>query len=138
MAGVAVVGQPGRQRLSDLAGYAGGGGGDGSGVGGGDVLKHSDGAWLRAAGGAEAMCTHLGPVRSELEIAHEGLNAGTDGLTALAELGPVRASWERRFEAARAECGALAGKLRAVVRLQGGTDEAVKASLVSVACGGER
>ncbi|MER5361546.1 hypothetical protein [Streptomyces sp. NPDC002785] len=84
------------------------------------------------------MVTHLGPVKSELEIAHEGLRAGTVGLTALAELGSVRESWERRFEAARGECGALAGKLRAVARAQGETDEIVKASFAPVAVGGER
>ncbi|MFE3907639.1 hypothetical protein ACFXPY_47430 [Streptomyces sp. NPDC059153] len=129
MAGVAVVGQPGgRQRLSDLAGEAGGGGRD--------VLKHSDGVWLRAAGGAEGMCTHLGPVKSELETAHEGLLAGTGGLTALAELGSVRESWVRRFEVARGECGALAGKLRAVARAQGETNETVKASFAPVASPG--
>lgn len=86
----------GRQRLSDPVGEAGGGG---------DVLKHSDGAWLRAAAGAEGMHTHLGPVKSELETAHEGLLAGTAGLTALAELGAVRESWERRFESARGSAG---------------------------------
>ncbi|MFJ1550312.1 hypothetical protein [Streptomyces sp. NPDC088246] len=129
MAGVAVVGQPGgRQRLSDLLGEAGGAGRD--------VLQHSDRVWLRAAGGAEGMCTHLGPVKSELETAHEGLLTGTGGLTALAELGSVRESWVRRFEVARGECGALAGKLRAVARAQGETDETVKASFASVAPSG--
>ncbi|MFH8474483.1 hypothetical protein [Streptomyces sp. NPDC018000] len=128
---MAVVGQPGgRQRLSDLAGEAGG---DGR-----DVLKHSSGVWTRAAGGAEGMVTHLGPVKSELEAAHEGLRAGTVGLTALAELESVRNSWERRFEAARRECAALAGKLRAAARAQGETDETVKASFAQVAAGGER
>ncbi|MEU9622338.1 MULTISPECIES: hypothetical protein [unclassified Streptomyces] len=123
------MGQPGgRQRLSDPVGEAGGGG---------DVLKHSDGAWLRAAAGAEGMHTHLGPVKSELETAHEGLLAGTAGLTALAELGAVRESWERRFESARGECGALAGKLRAVARTQGGTDETVRASFAPVAGGAQ-
>ncbi|MFE4334879.1 hypothetical protein ACFRQM_37395 [Streptomyces sp. NPDC056831] len=129
MAGVAVVGQPGgRQRLSDLLGGAGGVGRD--------VLQHSDGVWLRAAGGAEGMCTHLGPVKSELETAHEGLLAGAGGLTAPAELGSVRESWVRRFEVARGECGALAGKLRAVARAQGETDETVRASFASVAPSG--
>ncbi|MFF1504589.1 hypothetical protein ACFVZR_33080 [Streptomyces sp. NPDC058316] len=128
MTGVTVVGRPGgRQRLSDLAGLKSGGDGD--------VLRHSDGPWLRAAGGAEAMRTHLGPVKTELETAHEGLLAGTAGLTALAELGAVRESWERRFEAARGECGALAGKLRAVARAQGETNETVKASFAPVAGG---
>ncbi|MFD7429543.1 hypothetical protein ACFV6Z_21265 [Streptomyces sp. NPDC059818] len=125
VSGVAVVGQPGgRQRLSDLA--AGGGGG-------GDELRHSDGVWVRAAGGAEGMAVHLGPVRTELEVAHEGLLAGTTGLSALAELGAVRESWERRFESARRECESLAGSLRTVARAQGETDETVKSSFTAVA-----
>lgn len=78
------------------------------------------------------MCTHLGPVKSELETAHEGLLAGTGGLTAMAELGVVRESWTRRFEAARGECRALAGKLRAVAWIQGEMDEAVRSALASV------
>ncbi|MCX5110503.1 hypothetical protein OOK13_18475 [Streptomyces sp. NBC_00378] len=98
----------------------------------GGVLKHGGGVWLRAAGGVEGMCTHLGPVKPELETAHEGLLAGTGGLTAMAELGAVRESWTRRFEAARGECRALAGKLRAVARIQGGTDETVRSALASV------
>lgn len=125
MSGVAVVGQPGgRQRLSDLG--AGG-------AGGGDELRHSDGVWVRAAGGAEGMAVHLGPVRTELEVAHEGLLAGTAGLSALAELGTVRESWERRFESARRECGSLAGSLRTVARAQGETNETVKSSFSAVA-----
>lgn len=76
---------------------------------------------------------HLGPVRSELAAAHEGLMAGTAGLSALAELGSVRASWERRFETARHECGSLAGNLRAVARAQGDTNETVKSSFAPVA-----
>ncbi|WP_240802791.1 hypothetical protein [Streptomyces sp. A0642] len=121
-----------RQRLSDLAGGGGGQAGGGGPVGG-DQLRHSDGAWLRAAGGAEGMGAHLGPVRTELATAHEGLMAGTAGLSALAELGSVRESWERRFETARHECGSLAGSLRAVARAQGETDETVKSSFAPVA-----
>ncbi|MFG2559149.1 hypothetical protein [Streptomyces sp. NPDC048496] len=121
----------GRQRLSDLGGA--GGAGDGAGGGGRDVLKHSDGPWLRAAGGAESLHTLLGPVKTELDRAHEGVVAGTVGLEALAELGSVRESWQRRIEAARGECGSLAGKLRAVVRVQGVTDETVKSSFARAA-----
>ncbi|MFC3232341.1 hypothetical protein [Streptomyces nitrosporeus] len=95
-------------------------------------LRHSDGPWLRAAEGAEALRTHLAPVREELAAAHQGLTAGAGVLTALAELGAVRTSWERRFTAAQRECAGLAGKLRAVVREQAGTDEAVGSSLTSV------
>jgi len=122
---MAAVGRPGGlQRLSDLAG--------GSSGGGQDVLVHGDGAWLRAAGGTEGLCTHLGPVRTELETAHEGLSSGTSGLTAPAELRAVRESWARRFEAARGECGALAGKLRDVVQGQRETNETVKESFTAV------
>ncbi|WP_392671835.1 hypothetical protein [Streptomyces sp. LN785] len=119
----------GRQRLSDLGG-AGGTGGTG---GGGHDLRHSDGPWVRAAGGAEALHTLLGPVRAELDTAHEGVVAGNAGLAALAELGAVRESWQRRFEAARGECGSLAGHLRDVARAQHATNEAVKASFAPVA-----
>ncbi|MFI6894602.1 hypothetical protein ACIBM4_10865 [Streptomyces sp. NPDC050256] len=79
------------------------------------------------------MGVHLGPVRTELATAHEGLLAGTVGLSALAELSAVRESWERRFETARRECGALAGNLRAVARAQGETNETVKSSFAPVA-----
>ncbi|MCX4675462.1 hypothetical protein OG413_09030 [Streptomyces sp. NBC_01433] len=111
-----------RQRLSDLAGP----------TGGGAELRHSDGPWTRAAGGAEALRTHMGPVKAELEAAHEGLVAGAGALVALAELGAVRDSWERRIEAARGECDDLAGKLRAVARTQCETNEAVKSAFAPV------
>lgn len=79
------------------------------------------------------MGVHLGPVKTELATAHEGLIAGTVGLSALAELGPVRESWERRFESARRECASLAGNLRSVARAQGETNEGVKSSFAPVA-----
>ncbi|WP_443054432.1 hypothetical protein [Streptomyces sp. NBC_00683] len=113
-------GVAGVQGLSDPVGPAGGGGRE--------QLRHSDGPWLRAAGGAEALRTHLGPVPSELALAHQGLTAGAGDLSALAELGTVRTSWERRITAAQGECASLAGKLRAVARIQGATNEAVRSS----------
>ncbi|MDQ0794944.1 hypothetical protein [Streptomyces sp. B1I3] len=127
VSGVSVV-----RRLSDLAGPGAGGGLQ--------VLRHSDGPWLRAAGSAEGLGTQLGPVRAELAAAHEGLIAGAGALKALAELDAVRESWQRRIEAARGECGSLAGKLRAVARAQGETNEAVRSSFAPVAArpGGER
>lgn len=97
------------------------------------VLRHSDGPWVRAADGAEALRTHLGPVPAELAAAHKGLTAGSGALSALAELGTVRASWERRFAAAQGECASLTGKFRAVARTLGGTDETVRSSFTSVA-----
>ncbi|MER5555652.1 hypothetical protein ABT001_28935 [Streptomyces sp. NPDC002793] len=108
-------------------------------TGGGDRgprLKHSDGPWLRAAGGAEELVTQLGPVRGELSLAHQGLMAGAGRLTALAELAAVRESWERRIQAAQGECGSLAAKLRDVARTQGATNEAVRSSFAGVRTGG--
>ncbi|MGW0788553.1 hypothetical protein ACWD04_09900 [Streptomyces sp. NPDC002911] len=102
----------------------------------GPRLKHSDGPWLRAAGGAEELVTHLGPVRGELGRAHQGLMAGAGRLTALAELAAVRESWERRIQAAQGECGSLAAKLRDVARTQGATSEAVGSSFAAVAVPG--
>ncbi|MYQ49886.1 hypothetical protein F558DRAFT_01344 [Streptomyces sp. AmelKG-A3] len=101
------------------------------------VLRHSDGPWVRAADGAEALRTHLGPVPAELAAAHKGLTAGSGALSALAELGTVRASWERRFAAAQGECASLTGKFRAVARTLGGTDETVRSSFTSVAARAE-
>ncbi|MFT9789495.1 hypothetical protein ACMZ5E_25150 [Streptomyces rhizosphaericola] len=81
---------------------------------------------------------HLGPVEAELERAHAGLMAGAGELSALAELGAVRASWERRIETARDECRSLAGKLRAVAVTQSTVNEVVKGAFdgVRVAGGG--
>ncbi|MDF6019780.1 hypothetical protein [Streptomyces sp. JH34] len=119
--------------LSDRVGPPSGGGDCGQ------TLRHSDGPWLRAAGGADELVTHLGPVRHELDLAHQGLMAGAGRLTALAELAAVRDSWERRIQAAQGECGSLAAKLRDVARIQGGTNTAVGSSFDSVRlCEGEK
>ncbi|WP_327116329.1 hypothetical protein OG206_15320 [Streptomyces sp. NBC_01341] len=119
------------ESLSELAGPRG------EGEPGG-VLKHSDGPWLRAARGADELVSHLGPVHSELATAHEGLTDGAGQLSALAELAAVRESWERRIQAARGECGSLAGKLRSVAQAQGATNEAVRSSFApEVPRGGE-
>lgn len=124
--GVTAVGQPndGWGRLGAPSGPAG--------AAGGEDLRHSGGPWQRAAGVADRLVTHLGPVKSELEAAHRGLIAGAGALDALAELGAVRTSWERRIEEARGECGSLAGKLRAVVRSQVQVNEAVKSGFDGV------
>ncbi|MEW1615033.1 MULTISPECIES: hypothetical protein [unclassified Streptomyces] len=135
MGGVSVLEQPG----GDRPWWWGEPRGDAeSGKGGGD-LKHSDGPWLRAARGAEGLVAHLGPVTAELGRAHQGLAAGTGALSALAELGTVRGSWERRIEAARDECRSLTGSLRAVAAIQSEVNEAVKGSFgrVRVAGAGE-
>ncbi|MFE3472849.1 hypothetical protein ACFXOI_14585 [Streptomyces bacillaris] len=81
---------------------------------------------------------HLGPVQAELGRAYSGLMAGAGELSALAELGAVRASWERRIETARDECRRLAGKLRAVAVTQSVVNETVKGAFdgVRVAGGG--
>ncbi|WP_203181624.1 hypothetical protein [Streptomyces pratensis] len=113
------------QGLSDPAGLSGGGDC-------GQRLKHSDGPWLRAAGGAEELVAHLAPVRHELVLAHQGLLAGAGRLTALAELAAVRESWLRRIQTAQGECGSLAAGLRDAARIQGATNEAVRSSFAAV------
>lgn len=133
MRAVSVIGQPqGRQTLRDLAeqqpvhGHDTDGPADGPGPGpgpgagrgpGGSVsgharLQHSDGPWFRAAGGAEALHTHLAPARAELEKSHEGLLAGESAghFAVLRELAAVRESWVRRVGTAQGECGSLAGE----------------------------
>ncbi|WTA90686.1 hypothetical protein OG323_17510 [Streptomyces cyaneofuscatus] len=134
VSGVGVLAQPGGDRpwwwVEPREGT------DGGGAGGGGDLKHSDGPWMRAAGGAEGLVAHLGPVKAELGRAHQGLTAGAGELSALAELGTVRASWERRIETARDECRSLAGKLRAVTATQSEVNEAVKGSFDRVRVAG--
>ncbi|XKK44367.1 hypothetical protein HFP70_18845 [Streptomyces sp. ARC14] len=137
VSGVGVLAQPGGDRpwwwVEPQGGTDGGGGG---GAGGGGDLRHSDGPWMRAAGGAEGLVAHFGPVKAELGRAHQGLTAGAGELSALAELGTVRASWERRIETARDECRSLAGKLRAVTVTQSEVNEAVKGSFDGVRVAG--
>ncbi|MFJ1799985.1 hypothetical protein [Streptomyces sp. NPDC088180] len=87
MGGATVVGQP-----DDVWGRPGATAEPAGAAEGGD-LRHSGGPWLRAAGAADQLVTHLGPVKGELEAAHRGLVAG-----ALDALGAVRASWERRIK----------------------------------------
>ncbi|MFI7238857.1 hypothetical protein [Streptomyces cyaneofuscatus] len=137
VSGVSVLAQPGGDRpwwWVEPSGGSGGGAGGGAAVGGGD-LKHSDGPWMRAAGGADGLVAHLGPVKAELGRAHQGLTAGAGDLSALAELGTARASWERRIDTARDECRSLAGKLRAVAATQSEVNEAVKGSFDRVTVG---
>ncbi|MFE9461880.1 hypothetical protein [Streptomyces californicus] len=75
--------------------------------------------------------TLLGPVGADLGAAHRGVTAA-GALSALAELGVVRASWERRIEQARGECGSLAGNLREAVRGQSRSNETVKSGFDGV------
>ncbi|MFD3409472.1 hypothetical protein [Streptomyces cyaneofuscatus] len=138
MSGVGVLAQPGGDRpwwWVEPRGGNGGGAGGGGAVEDGD-LKHSDGPWMRAAGGAEGLVAHLGPVKAELGRAHQGLTAGAGELSALAELGTVRASWERRIETARDECRSLAGKLRGVTVTQSEVNGVVKGSFDGVRVAG--
>ncbi|MEU3002328.1 hypothetical protein ABZ684_33065 [Streptomyces sp. NPDC006995] len=71
-------------------------------------------------------------MKGELEVAHQGVTAGAGALSALAELAAVRASWERRIQDARQECGSLGGKMRAVVKVQAQGNEAVKSGFDGV------
>lgn len=130
--------------MAGMAGYSGGlraladeaGAGPGaSGVASGERLRHSDGPWNRAAGGAEVTRTQLAYVKAEFETAHEGVAGCAEGLGVLAVLGTVRTSWERRIEAARDECGSLAGRLRAVAVTQGEHDTAVRSGLAGIDVG---
>lgn len=124
----------GLQALADEAGAAG----SASGVASGERLRHGDGPWTRAAGGAEVMRTQMSHLKAEFETAHEGVAGCGDGLSVVAVLGTVRTSWERRIEAARDECGSLGGRLRAVAKTQGEHDAAVRSGLAGVDAGAGR
>ncbi|MFD3487670.1 hypothetical protein [Streptomyces sp. NPDC058665] len=118
----------GLRALADEAGA----GPEVSGAGPGERLSHSDGPWTRAAGGAEVMRTQLACLKAEFETAHEGVAGGGEGLSVVGVLATVRTSWERRIEAARDECGSLAGPLRAVARTQGEHDTAIGSGIAAV------
>ncbi|MFC9747179.1 hypothetical protein [Streptomyces niveus] len=120
----------GLQALADEAGGAGGASGE--------RLRHSDGPWTRAAGGAEVMRTQMSCLRAEFETAHEGVPGCGNGLSVVAVLDTVRTSWERRIEAARDECGSLGSRLRAVAKTQGEHDGAVRSGLAGVDAGAGR
>ncbi|MFD3519165.1 hypothetical protein [Streptomyces sp. NPDC058653] len=130
-----------------MAGYSGGlraladeagAGPEASGAAAGERLRHSDGPWTRAAGGAEVMRTQMAYLKAEFETAHEGVAGGGEGLSAVRALAIVRTSWERRIEAARDECGGLAGPLRAVARTQGEQDAGTRSGIAGVDAGAGR
>ncbi|GGK19302.1 hypothetical protein GCM10011583_58940 [Streptomyces camponoticapitis] len=133
--------------MAGMAGYSGGlraladeagEGPGGSGAATGERLRHSDGPWTRAAGGAEVMRTQMAYLKAEFETAHEGVAGGGEGLGVVGALATVRTSWERRIEAARDECGSLAGPLRAVAGTQGEHDTAIRSGLAGVDAGAGR
>ena len=81
-----------------------------------EAQRRTVAAGRRRSGGDS--CAY-GPGEAGVGSGARRAHVGCGRLTALAELAAVRESWERRIEAARGECGSLAGKLRAVARMQG-------------------
>ncbi|MER7515282.1 hypothetical protein [Streptomyces sp. NPDC126499] len=114
-----------RMSLASTTGGGAGGAGDGD-------LRHSGGPWTKAAASAEALTTSMGIARSRLTSAHDGVAAGTAGLTSAATLRTVLTSWEERIGTVRDECDSLAPALRRVAKEQGEQDTAVKAAFGSV------
>ena len=102
----------------------------------GSGLTHNAGPWIRAAGAADALRGQVGKVRAEFAAAHEGMAAGTQGLAVAGVLQVVRVSWERRIEAAAAECGELAGKLRVVARDQERNEATIASSFAGASASG--
>ncbi|WP_190094928.1 hypothetical protein, partial [Streptomyces melanogenes] len=120
------------QRLLDQAGQprgmtlasAGAAGGGGSGE-----LKHSAKPWSDAAGAAHSLQTDTATAKAKLTSAHTGAEAGTAGLSSMAALTSVLASWEKRLTAVQTECGALEPVLRETAWAQGEVDAGVKSAL---------
>ncbi|WP_344363842.1 hypothetical protein [Streptomyces gobitricini] len=93
------------------------------------VLKHSGGPWTGASGTADELRVRTETGRRSLGTGHEGLGAAGAGLTSVASLRAVLASWEERLAAVRDECAYLTGALSKVAKEMGETDTAVGHSL---------
>ncbi|WP_327416056.1 hypothetical protein [Streptomyces sp. NBC_01233] len=91
--------------------------------GGGEDLAHSRGPWSKAADAAGELRITTAEGLGKMAAAHEGVEAGTAGLSATAALAAVRASWEKRVAAVRDECGSVQSALLNVAREIGEIDE---------------
>ncbi|MEU7600444.1 hypothetical protein [Streptomyces sp. NPDC041003] len=113
-----LFGEPAAMRLASADAPGGGGGG-----GGGEDLAHSGGPWSKAAVAAGELRVTTAEGLGKMAAAHEGVEAGTAGLSATAALAAVRASWEKRVAAVRDECGSVRSALLNVAREIGEIDE---------------
>lgn len=104
----------------------------GSGAGGTGNLKYSKSPWTSASGTAGDLRTRAETSRSLLGRGHEGVEAGSVGLSSVAALKSVLTSWEERLRAVRDECEQLKGNLLTVAREMGESETAVKSSLKGV------
>ncbi|MHC0430063.1 hypothetical protein ACX6XY_07725 [Streptomyces sp. O3] len=95
-------------------------------------LRHSGKPWADAATAARELRASIATGRGDLRQAHGGVTAGTHGLASARALAGVLASWEKRLESVRDECGALAPRLRQAAKDQRETDARVKAGVDAV------
>ncbi|MER6201201.1 hypothetical protein ABT234_28015 [Streptomyces sp. NPDC001586] len=103
-----LFGEPAAMRLASAE--APGGGNDAV----GEDLAHSGGSWSKASVAAGELRITTAEGLGRMAAAHEGVQAGTAGLSATAALAAVRASWEERVSAVRDECGSVQSALRNV------------------------
>ncbi|GGU44070.1 hypothetical protein [Streptomyces lavendofoliae] len=89
------------------------------------ALKHSGGPWTGASGTADELRVRAEGGRRSLATGHEGVGTAGAGLTSVASLRAVLASWEERLTAVRDECAQLTGALSKVAKELGETDTAV-------------
>ncbi|MFI8963724.1 hypothetical protein ACIGO8_16605 [Streptomyces sp. NPDC053493] len=101
-----------------LAGLAMDPGGSGGGAAGPD-LKQTEGPWTHAAGAVVQIQSETNGGLSQLETAHNGVEANTEGLETTAALTAVLFSWQQRLKSVRDEAGALEGPLRQVAKDHG-------------------
>ncbi|MFJ2752131.1 hypothetical protein [Streptomyces sp. NPDC087297] len=104
----------------------------GTGGGGTDGLKHSNGPWTSASGTAGDLRTSTEKSRAALGPGHEGIDTGAAGLSSVAALKSVLTSWEERLQAVRDECEHLKGSLLTVAKEMGETDAAIETSFKGV------
>ncbi|MGW5294593.1 hypothetical protein [Streptomyces bacillaris] len=104
----------------------------GPGAAGTGNLKHSKGPWTSASGTAGDLRTRTETSRSTLRRGHEGVEAGTVGLSSVTALKSVLTSWEDRLRSVRDECEHLEGALLTVANEMGEAEAAVEKSFKGI------
>ncbi|MER5207683.1 hypothetical protein [Streptomyces sp. NPDC002825] len=113
--------------LAGVAPESGGGGGADA------DLKHTEGPWTHAAGVVVELQADTDTGLTQLETAHTGVQAHTEGLETTAALSAVLFSWQERLKSVRDEAGSLEAPLRKVAQDHGELEAAQKAMFSQVA-----
>ncbi|MFB6618642.1 hypothetical protein ACFCV9_31220 [Streptomyces sp. NPDC056367] len=94
-------------------------------------LEVSRGPWITASRTSGHLARGITDDLSYLTATHEGLTAGTVGLSAVTALSSVRFSWEERLKTIRQECADMVDALWLAAVQQGEIDGQIGRTLQS-------